>query len=221
MGLSAQAAVLVRKFNKADREAVRSICCDTADLGSPLEGFYSDRKVVADLVTSYYTDYQSDATWVAVKDDRVIGYLTGCLDTSSFIKVMFFRIMPRVLIESIFRGCFFQSGSWRMVSIGLRSLFMGGFSRKIPYRIYSAHLHIDIIRSCRGIGIGKLLMDNFLQQATAEGVPGIHLSVRDDNLSARGFFESFGFKEFARYRIAIPVGKSFKIGYSVIYAKKL
>ena len=36
-------AVVIRGFQAADREAVRAICCDTADRGRPIERFFSDR----------------------------------------------------------------------------------------------------------------------------------------------------------------------------------
>jgi hypothetical protein len=50
--------VVIRPSEQRDREAVREICCDTADGGERVESFFPDREVFADLLTLYYTDYE-------------------------------------------------------------------------------------------------------------------------------------------------------------------
>ena len=74
-------SLLIRVYRPDDRDAVRTVACDTADRGEPVEGFFRDREVFADLLTRYYTDWEPQSLWVAEAEGRVIGYLTGCLDT--------------------------------------------------------------------------------------------------------------------------------------------
>ena len=105
--------------------------------------------------------------------------------------------------------------------LALKSLLMGGLRRKIPFDEYPAHLHIDLAADFRRKLIGTELIEKFFQQCRSAGIPGIHLSTRDDNLIARNFFEAMGFKELNRYPMVIPMGKSSRRGYSIIYARGL
>ena len=49
--------IAVRPFEPRDRQAVRVICCDSADRGKPIEDLFPDRDLAADVLTAYYTDY--------------------------------------------------------------------------------------------------------------------------------------------------------------------
>ncbi len=211
----------IRRYIPADRESVRRISCETADLGRPIESIFSDRRVLADLLTGYYTDYTAGTCWVAQVSGRVIGYLTGCLNTRHFFGVMAIRIAPLILLESLFRGSFFSRQSRHLFSLGIKSLIMGGFSRRIPINEYPAHLHIDIMPAFRRKQIGRQLIEKFFDQCRAAGIPGVHLSTRDDNKAGRHFFKSMGFKEHGSYPMAFPLGGGSRRGYAVIYVKKM
>ena len=89
--------VIVRRYEPRDRAAVRTIFCETADAGEPMESFFSDREILADLLTRYYTDFIPETTWVAEQGGEVGGYLMGCLDTQEFIRAMIWQIVPRAL----------------------------------------------------------------------------------------------------------------------------
>ena len=64
--------IIIRKFEDKDRAAVRKICCDTADRGEPIERFFPDREVAADLLTGYYTDYEPSSTFVGEFQAQVV-----------------------------------------------------------------------------------------------------------------------------------------------------
>lgn len=211
----------IRRYIPADRESVRRISCDTADLGRPIESIFRDRRVLADLLTSYYTDYTGRSCWVAEADGRVIGYLTGCLNTRHFFWVMAVRITPLILLESLLRGSFFSRQGRHLLSLAVKSLMMGGFFRRIPLNEYPAHLHIDILPEFRRKQIGSQLIEKFFDQCRVSGIPGVHLSTRDDNKAGRDFFKSIGFKEMGSYPMAFPSGGASRRGYAVIYAKKI
>ena len=96
----------IRPYRQADRHAVRAIVCDTAERGGPVERFFHDREVFADLLTRYYTDWEPGSLWVAERDAWVVGYLTGCLDTRRYHRVMAWRIIPMaVLREASLKPC--------------------------------------------------------------------------------------------------------------------
>jgi len=190
--------VVIRPYEPRDREAVREICCDTADGGGPVEAFFPDREVFADVLTRYYTDYEPQSTWVAERDGQVLGYLTGCLDTRRFLRVMGWRLVPLALARALVRGTLWHPQVLKLLGTNLGSWLKGGFRREVSLRSYPAHLHINLRKGCRGQQIGRQLVERFLEQARQAGSNGVHAGISSENERARRFFESLGLTLLAR-----------------------
>ena len=69
--------VVVRKFERRDRDDVRFLCCQTGFLGKPIDPVFQDRELFADYLTSYYTDIEPESCFVLEQNGRVVGYLLG------------------------------------------------------------------------------------------------------------------------------------------------
>ncbi|HLD69677.1 MAG TPA: GNAT family acetyltransferase, partial [Candidatus Omnitrophota bacterium] len=69
---------IIRPYQRRDRESVRRISGDTANLGKPLETFFRDREIMVDVLMDYYLDYEPASCWVAEHEGKVVGYLCGC-----------------------------------------------------------------------------------------------------------------------------------------------
>jgi len=212
---------VVRPFQPQDRGAVREICCDTADSGKPVERFFPDREVFADLLTSYYTDDEPQSTWVAEQNGAVVGYLTGCLDTRQYLRSMAWRIAPRAFLKGLERGAVWHPLTLRLLLANLGNWLRGGLRRAVPLRNYPAHLHINLRRGFRGQRVGQQLMERFFEQAGQARVSGVHAGVSADNTSGRRFFESFGFVELGREsRFRFPDAPDQET-FTIIYGKRL
>ncbi|MCX6993316.1 MAG: GNAT family N-acetyltransferase [Kiritimatiellaeota bacterium] len=213
---------IIRPYAAGDRVAVRRICCDTADAGrpvdrpSPVEAFFEDRELFADLLMNYYTDYEPASAWVAEQAGvpaiaggpvitggpaiagGVVGYLTGCRDTGRFRRIMFWRIVPRALFKAFWRGTWWSVSTRRLVRWNLPIWWRLLGHRAMPLAGYPAHLHINLRPGMQGQGIGRQLVNQFLDQLRLAGIPGVHLSTRADNMAALAFFEKMGFVHFDR-----------------------
>ncbi|MDD5730793.1 MAG: GNAT family N-acetyltransferase [Candidatus Omnitrophica bacterium] len=213
-------SIKIRLYDPKDRLEVREISCDTADKGEPVENFFPDRRLIADLLTIYYTKYESGSLLVAEFNGKVIGYLTGCLDSRRYQKLMAVSIAPFAVLKALFRGVLFYRKTWRL----LKSLFLlwlkGGASREINIDDYPAHLHINIRKGFRGKRIGHRLVEKFMEYMKEKGVSGIHVSVAGNNLLSQKFFEGLGFTQLNRYPTLYCNAKSHEVGYTIIYAKK-
>ena len=210
--------VVIRAYTAVDRDAVRTIACETADRGEPMEHFFPDRVVFADLLTSYYTEYDSRALWVAVHDGRVIGYLTGCLDSRHYGRVMTWRVIPQAVWKALAHGLLLSAQAWRSAGAGLRTWWGGELRRQISFEDYPAHLHVNVQQGFRGQQIGRRLVERFLEQARSAGASGVHAAVRGDNEAACRFFARVGFTELYRHHIVFPLDASHE---SLIYGKRL
>lgn len=196
--------VVVRPYRPDDRAALRRLACDTADRGEPVERFFRDREVFADLLTHYYVEYEPQSLWVAESDGEVVGYLTGCLDSRRYARLMRWPITPCAVVKAIGRGALWQPESWRLCWSGLQTGLRGGWRRVRGLARYPAHLHVNVRQDARGRRIGDQLAERFLAQARAAHVPGLYAPVRGDNARAQRFFERLGFIELGRQRVVFP-----------------
>jgi len=211
---------LVRPYEPRDRAAVRAICCDTADGGEPVERFFPDREVFADLITRYYTDDEPQSTWVAEHGGQVVGYLTGCLDTPRFLRVMAWRLVPMIVLKAITRGTLWHPQTVKLLRANLGGWLRAGFRRGVSLEDYPAHLHINLAKGARGQGIGPRLIERFDAYVLAAGVHGVHAGVSGENAAACRFFEACGFQPIAREtRFRMPDTQAVRS--TVIYGKRL
>lgn len=221
MSTVSAAKVIVRPYERRDRETVRRLCCDTANRGQPIEPLYNDRELFADLVTRYYTDYEPGATWIAEWNGQVVGYLTGCADSRRHRRVVLWRVAPSAVLHAIPRGVLCSRQSWRWASAALQAWWRGGCRWKSPGSRYPAHLHINVRDGFRGRRIGKRLVERFLDQIRTMRLSGIYAGIRSDNVRSREFFERFGFMELYRYPIVIPDDSSQQAHETIVYGKQL
>ena len=112
---------VVRPYRPTDREAIRWICCETADRGDPIEPLFPYRAVAADLLTRYYTDEEPEATWVAESEGRIVGYLTGALQSRRYERLMRWPIIPRAVCAAILHGALGSRQTWRLARAAVRT----------------------------------------------------------------------------------------------------
>lgn len=78
--------------------------------------------------------------------------------------------------------------------VGLANCFLG-FSTFRAQPLLNVH-DLAVVPDCRGQGVGRKLLAEAERQAVARGCCKLTLEVQDDNLRARGLYESFGFADF-------------------------
>jgi ribosomal protein S18 acetylase RimI-like enzyme len=184
----------VRFYQPTDRQDVFRIGADTAFFGAPIEAYMEDRNVFLDAFYAYYTDLEPERILVACGDDgEVVGFLTGCVNTTLYEQNLMRVIMPK-LIGNLLRGKY---------HFGKRSLryfggLLGGLLRReythIDLISYPAHLHINVDLAWRGKGLGQQLMETYLEQLREVGVPGVHLETTSLNETACRLYARMGFR---------------------------
>lgn len=199
----------VRSYQAADRQAVREISCDTADIGDPVDRLFSDRQAAADEIVGYYTDHEPGSLWVAELDGQVVGYLTGCLDTRQARSVAR-KIAMKALLAAIGRGALCRARTWRLLAAGVGTVLLGGASPVPDLDRYPAHFHINLRRGARGMGLGRRLVESFRHQVEGARLAGIHVVTRGDNAAGRQFFEAMGFRLLHERPLILPAGRWFR-----------
>jgi ribosomal protein S18 acetylase RimI-like enzyme len=211
----------IRPYKIEDRAALRTLCCDVADRGSPIESTFPDRDVAADLLTKYYTDYEPQSTFVAVCDQRMVGYINACMDNRRHGLVMFWLIMPSLLIKALKRGIFFRPEVRQLIGGMLKNWRRIFAWRKSSFHSHQRHLHIGIAGDFRGQHVGRNLMNTLVEYAAVLGIGELAASVHDANKAACVFFEAQGFTVRERYPMVMIQNGKEQHYHSLLYVKTI
>lgn len=211
----------IRPYEPRDRAALRQICSDTADAGQPIERFFPDREVFADLLTNYYTEFEPQSVFVADHNGEVVGYVTGCVNTKRFLRFMVGFVTPAVFVKALFRGALWHPQTVRLVRNNISLWLKGGHRTGREMDNYPAHLHVNMKDGFRGKHVGQQLVEAFCKHARAAVAPGVHAGVSAENERGCRFFQRLGFTELHREpRMRKPDGSGDML-YTIIFVKKL
>ena len=195
----------IRAYEPSDRDSIRALVLACADRRAIPECMGSHRDMVADILSRYYTDFEPESCWLAEDaSGRTVGFLLGCLSTTRRLWTMVFRIVPAVVVRSLLTGTVCHWPLIRLAKAGLSTWKNGHRVKSQALPMYSAHFHVGVSRECARCGLARELVRRFAAHANAAGVWGIHVSVVEGNLVARGFFESLGFCMLGRYDAVFP-----------------
>lgn len=178
-------ASIERPSSEADWEQMRAICIETSARPVPEER----RAAFGRLWIDPYRRWAPEWAYVARERDGVVGYLTGCASTASFL-FLSGLLGPRP-------------------NLGANLLFPKILLARLLRR-YPAHLHVNVREGHRG-GVGRALVERFERDATAGGAAGVHVFCGDRPL---GFYRKLGYEELGRVsigeRFIFALGKRFQ-----------
>ncbi len=193
--------VIVRPYRSEDRDGVRRVYANTAFFGQPVEVYFDDHELFADLGASVYTDYYPNYIFVACPehgrraDDagKVVGYILGSPTGDVGVHVHTLKSLPHILGRLItFR---YRIGRKTLVYIAM-SVWAGlcGELLEIRSAEYPANLHINLEAGYRGHNLGVALMYAYLDKLRSEEVPGVHVVTTNRNRAALRLYQRLGFQ---------------------------
>jgi ribosomal protein S18 acetylase RimI-like enzyme len=183
----------IRHYQTADQQKVLEISADTAFFGEAVEAFLDDRQLYMDAFGRYYTDQEAQYAWVAESLEGVVGFLFGCADTPLHAKRWRSYILRVVLLKAVSGkyklGKKTASFAWGMLMGSLRDE-----QANIDLMEFPANLQIDIRDGYRGAGLGRKLIEAYLEQLKGMNIRGVHLETTSHNEAACHLYEKIGFQ---------------------------
>ncbi|WP_330231915.1 GNAT family N-acetyltransferase [Nocardia sp. NBC_00508] len=187
----------IRGFADGDRSALRDLFV-RAGAESPTESLWGHPESEAAVYLEPYMDLEPESLFVAESDGALVGYLTGCVDSSAFPSegermdqaIRRYRLMFRR--ES---AAFFARSLADMAGAAIRRAPTAG---EIHDDRWPSHLHINVAPEARGIGAADRLMLRWFERLTEAGSPGCHLQTLVENSRAVRFFDRMGFTAHGR-----------------------
>ena len=151
----------------------------------------------------------------------MVGYINGCLDNRRYGLVMFWLIIPTLLIKALKRGVFFHPEIHQMLRGMMKNWRRVFVWRKKSFHSYQGHLHIGVAGDSRGRQVGGNLLKSLVDYAAGLGIVELTASVHDANKAAAVFFEAQGFAVRERYpMVLIREGKE-EHYHSLLYVKTI
>ncbi|MDF2705884.1 MAG: family N-acetyltransferase [Nonomuraea muscovyensis] len=184
----------IRTFKETDSAELRELFT-RAGAGSPTASLWGHVEPEAAVYLEPYMDLTPDSLFLAVVDGALVGYLTGCPDSSAFPSES--ERMSRAIREHrlMFRArpvAFFARALADVAWARLRQQPTAG---DFDDPRWPAHLHINVAPQARGTGAADGLMRHWLDRLRETGSPGCHLQTLVENTRAVRFFTRMGFAE--------------------------
>ncbi|KAB8169673.1 GNAT family N-acetyltransferase [Streptomyces sp. 3MP-14] len=196
---STKPAITIRGYRPSDRDDLADICVRTAHAGEDATGRYAEPEIFPAIFATPYAELEPELVFVADNGERAIGYILGTADSTRFYADFRDRWLPTVADR-------FPAPTPPVTGQddGLRYLLHHAEDMLVPEIAaeYPAHLHIDLLPEGQRQGLGRRLMETFVNALRERGVPALHLSMNPANTNARAFYDRIGFTELPR-----PAGK--------------
>lgn len=189
--------VTVRTYREQDRSGLRGVLARSGEGDPAATSVFGEHDPAVWL--DRYADGEPGSFFVAEQDGELLGYLTGCLDTSALPtdSECFERLLrtERLFLRpetALFLG---RMAFDSLVDRGRETA--GEFDDPR----WPSHLHIRLVPEARGRGIGAALMRRWQERLREERSPGCFLQAMSENTGAIAFFERMGFEHHGPPRI--------------------
>lgn len=197
--------IVIRNFAARDRADVRRLCCETGFLGKPIDPVFEDRELFADYLTSYYTDYEPQSSFVVEQDGVIKGYLLGSrLPLRQQMHGFFLNLS--LFWRALCRYATYNAASREFIGWILKNSW-----REVPAAPRrTAHFHINLLPEAQNVAVTREVVNRYLEYLTAAGEKAVFgQMVTFENRRGSRIFERYGFRvlekrEITKYRKVHP-----------------
>jgi hypothetical protein len=203
--MSSENSFTIRSYRATDRDAVRRLCCQTGFLGTPIDPVYEDRQLFADFLTTYYTDWEPESSFVVEIDGEIRGYLLGSRRPFRNQLYSFWQNVS-LFLKGLTRYFRYHEASRRFI----RWTLVHGW-REVPAAPRRVpHFHLNLLPDARKMSTTRALMSAYLSYLYRCGEKRVYGQiVTFESRRGEKMFERYGFKvlnraEITKYKAFYP-----------------
>jgi len=191
----------IRPFHPSDLTSLYKICLLTANSGKNATAQFKDPDLIGHLYLAPYVIFEPEICFVVTNNQKPCGYIIGTKNSQKFHgkceKDWFPVLRDRYPIEKVSDDFF---------DLRITKRLHEGHKVKDELISYPAHLHINLLPETQGQGVGRKIMETFINKLIELNVPALHLEVGKKNQSAIKFYEKVGFTIIKEYEFSIAFG---------------
>lgn len=192
----------IRGYRAADLDALYAVSLATGDGGRDAAALYADPRLIGHVYVGPYATLEPGLVLVVEDTGGVGGYILGTADTRGFEARQEAEWWPA--LRAIHPDPDGPPDGWTADQQRCNRIHRPPRMPDWLTGPYPAHLHINLLPRLQGRGLGRLLVERWIDAVRACGAPGIHLGVRANNDRAIGFYRACGFRAMARRAPAMP-----------------
>jgi ribosomal protein S18 acetylase RimI-like enzyme len=182
----------IRPYRPEDLEALYDVALKTGEAGADATALYDDPKLVGHIYAAPYAVLSPTTAFVAEDAEGVGGYIVGPADTRAFEASADEAWWPT--LRPLYADPEGAPEEWTPDQTRAYQIHHPHPAARRLVARWPAHLHINLLPRMQGRGVGKRLMDTWLDRITALGAPGAHLGVATANTRGIRFYEAYGWQ---------------------------
>jgi ribosomal protein S18 acetylase RimI-like enzyme len=201
--------ISVRQAVLSDLPYLYEICLKTGDSGKDASALFNDPYLIGHYYAAPYLVFQKGVCFVAEYEKRPNGYIVAAPDTAAFNRWMEENWLPPL------RKQFLQNratGDTKkeedIINLIHKQHHPADSENQTLLTDYPAHLHIDLLPVIQKKGIGKILIDNLLDELRQQNIPGLHLGVTLSNPGAICFYQKMNFGILQKHDWGYTMGRA-------------
>ena len=191
----------IRPYHPSDLVNYYRICLLTGDSGKDASTKYKDPDLIGHFFAAPYAVLEPDLCFTLCCSDSPCGYIIGTRDSVKFYDRCEQEWFPVLRDRYPLPEAEDMSPDAHIIR-----LIHKGHRIKEDLTAYPAHLHIDILPRGQGRGMGRQLIDTFLDRLRELNIPAVHLEVGKANQGAVQFYKKVGFHLIKEYERSIAFG---------------
>lgn len=191
----------IRQFHLSYLTSVYKICLLTGNSGKDATDMYDDPDLLAHFYAAPYAVLEPDLAFILTLDNQPCGYILGTKDSKKFRRNCEEKWLPALRKRYPLSKPVDNSNDAKIIT-----LLHKGYTFKSELSNYPAHLHIDLLPIAQGKGLGRKMINVFVDKLKSENVKGLHLEVGKKNIGAIEFYKRVGFHIVMEYEYSIAFG---------------
>jgi ribosomal protein S18 acetylase RimI-like enzyme len=193
--------LIIRKYLESDLPALYEICLKTGDSGKDATNIYNDMELLGNFYAAPYALIHPELTFILEKEKQPIGYILGTNNSQNF-----FERSEKEWFLKLRKKYSFPDENDLSPDARIIRLIHKGHIPKPELLSYPAHLHIDILPEGQGMGMGRKLIEIFVNKLIEMNTTALHLEVGKRNTNAIQFYGKVGFHVIKEYEYSIAFG---------------
>lgn len=191
----------IRSYHPTDLTALYKICLQTANSGGDATELFNNPELVGHFYMAPYVQFEPELAFIVTNNNEPCGYIIGTKDSQQFFKKCETDWFPKLRNRYPLSDEDNQIHDSRIIN-----RINEGHIVKEELKPYPAHLHINLLLETQGKGIGRKLMEVFINNLKGLNVPALHLEVGKANPGAIKFYKKMSFQIIKEYDHSIAYG---------------
>ncbi len=182
----------IRTTGRSDLEDFYAISLATGHQGGDATHLYNDPKMMGHIYSAPYLMLSRDTCLVAEDEHGVAGFAVGAISTRSFADHLEEEWWPNLRAKYALpdeaKREVWTADQKRSHAIHHPKTTPAAVVAKFP-----SHLHLNLLPRLQGQGVGRSLLNDWLNMARNLGSEGVHVGVNEHNERALRFWSRHGF----------------------------